>query len=397
MKPVPFKKNPLANRDANPTVYVQRGPDAYTNARSCLRQMDLSAAKGKRVLLKPNTGRRATADSGIVTNPMVVAAAIDAFREAGAEVAIGESPIIGVHTMEAFECCGMKAMAENRDCPLIDMDARTYLKLDVPGGVAIHHIKLCADVQDFDVLVSIPVMKMHMHTGVTLSVKNMKGCLWRRSKIDLHMLPSVEGKPEKPLNIAIADMASVLRPHLSLIDGTIGMEGLGPSAGKPRAAHVVVAGTDAFATDAVACTLMGVDPRSVQHLRIAAERGYGCIDLEDMCVAPDTWKNWITPFAPVPENLSFEFPHTRVHDRQSCSACQSTLMLFLKRYGREMLDYFPEDADIQMAIGKGHEELPEGTVCVGNCTREHKGRGLYVSGCPPVASSIIEAIKNKNP
>ena len=77
-------------------------------------------------------------------------------------------------------------------------------------------------------------MKMHMHTGVTLAVKNMKGCLWRKSKVDLHMLPPLPGHNEKTLDIAIADMSAILRPHLSIIDGTIGMEGLGPSAGKAK-------------------------------------------------------------------------------------------------------------------------------------------------------------------
>ena len=61
------------------------------------------------MLLKPNVGRVAQPGSGIVTHPEVVAAAIDVFREAGAEVAVGESPIVGVDVQEAFVAAGMAA------------------------------------------------------------------------------------------------------------------------------------------------------------------------------------------------------------------------------------------------------------------------------------------------
>ena len=58
-------------------------------------------------------------------------------------------------------------------------------KRQIPSGEAIQRLKVCPEVLEYDIVVSIPVMKMHMHTGVTLAVKNMKGCLWRRSKVCL--------------------------------------------------------------------------------------------------------------------------------------------------------------------------------------------------------------------
>ena len=84
--------------------------------------MDLSPSKGKRVLLKPNAGRNVAPKTGITTDPEVVAAAIDAFKESGADVAVGESPITGVTTLEAFETSGIAAVANTRNCPLIDMN-----------------------------------------------------------------------------------------------------------------------------------------------------------------------------------------------------------------------------------------------------------------------------------
>ena len=389
--------NPLLLSATHPSVFVAHGDGPYLNTRRALAAVDLSPVRGRRVLLKPNVGRVASVGSGVTTHPEVVAAAVDTFREAGAEVAIGESPIMGVKVSEAFATSGVASIAEARDCPLIDMDRRRFVKLPLPEGRVIHGLKVCPEVLEFDFVVSIPVMKMHMHTGVTLAVKNMKGCLWRRSKVQLHMLPPLEGSDDKPIDVAIADMSSLLRPHLALIDGTVGMEGLGPSAGQAKALDLVVASADAFAADAVACQLMGTEANRVPHLRFGAARGYGVIDLDRIMVTPEDWRDWVSPFIRPPENLAIEFPNVTVFDNRSCSACQSTLLLFLMRHRERLFDYFGSQRPINVAIGKGHTELPEATLCLGNCTANQKKRGVFVPGCPPVGSQILAAISDEPP
>jgi len=384
--------NPFFGPSAGTWVTVAHGEGPYVNTRRALARVDLSASRGKRVLLKPNAGRVAPPESGVTTHPEAVAAAIDAFREAGAEVAVGESPIAGVQVQEAFEVTGIAAVARTRHCPLIDLDCRPFVEVPIPQGRVIHHLQVCPEVLEHDLLVSMPVAKMHMHTGVTLSVKNMKGCLWRRSKVQLHMLPPVDGTDHKPIDLAIADLASVLRPHLAVIDGAVGMEGLGPSAGQAKRLDAVVVGADAFAADAVACQLMGMQAEAVPHLRIGAERGYGVIDPGRITVTPEHWRDWISPFVPPPRNLQIEFPNITVLDNNSCSACQSTLLLFLRSYRDRLFDYFPSEFPIHIAIGRGHTDLPEGTLCIGNCTAAHKTRGLFVPGCPPVSSGILAAL-----
>jgi len=275
------------------------------------------------------------------------------------------------------------------------MDQRPAVEMDIPGAQVLHKLRLCADVLEFDVIVSIPVMKMHMHTDVTLSIKNMKGCLWRRFKVQLHMLPPIEGSNEKPINVALADMASVLWPHLAIIDGTVGMEGLGPAAGEAKALDCVVVSADAFAADAVACRLMGTRAEDVPHLRMGAERQLGVIDLERIKITPEHWRDWASEFAKPPLNLSIEFPNVTVRDNNSCSACQSTLLLFLKEFADKIFDYLPEQDRLDIAIGKGHTELPEKTLCLGNCTARFKDSNPYVPGCPPVASEILKKLTGR--
>ncbi len=382
-----FKQNAL-----NPRVFISGGDGPYKNTRYTLSHLDLKSARGRKVLLKPNAGRIDSPDSGIVTNPQVVAAVIDAFNEAGAKVAIGESPITGVDVMKAFDSSGIADIAQERNCQLIDLDERKPVKVNIPYGMAIKKILVCAEALEHDIIVSIPVMKMHMHTKVTLSIKNMKGCLWRRSKVKFHMLPEQKAINEMPLNVAIAEMSSVLRPHLAVIDGTVGMEGLGPSAGDPKPIDVVVAGDDGFAADAVACRIMGINAENVPHLRIAADRGYGKIDIENINIFPENWEKFIDPFTPAPDIVSVNFPNINILDKNSCSACQSTLLLFLKRYSNIIFDYFPSDKPINIALGAGHENVPEKCLCIGNCTKKHKGKGIYIPGCPPVGSAILKKI-----
>jgi uncharacterized protein (DUF362 family) len=370
---------------------VAGGAGGYENTVRALANVNLSCVRKKKVLLKPNAGRIAAPGSGVCTGPEVMAAAMDVFADAGAIVHVGESPITGVKTPEAFDITGIAAEAHRRNIPLIDMDARPFVPVSIPDGVAINTLKLCPEMFEYDIVVSIPVMKTHMHTGVTLGVKNMKGCLWRRSKVVLHMLAPVEGFAEKPLDIAIADMSGILRPHLTIIDGTVGMEGIGPSAGTPKRLDAVVVGVDAFAADAVACALMGKDARKVAHLRIGASRGYGVIDLARIDATPG-FEQWASAFADPPTDIAIGVPDFTILDQNSCSACQSSLLLFLRLYADRIREILPADSKPVFAIGKGHDTVPPGTFCIGNCTRRNRDQGRFIQGCPPVGSEILRFI-----
>ncbi len=139
--------NKLLKNTPPSLVQVAHGSGPYANTREALKGIDLTQVQGKRVLLKPNVGRAAQPGQGITTHPEVVAAAIDVFRDAGADVAIGESPITGVDVMEAFAEAGITAVAEARDCPLIDMDRRPFIDVEIPQAKVLQEFShpLCAE------------------------------------------------------------------------------------------------------------------------------------------------------------------------------------------------------------------------------------------------------------
>ena len=379
-------------------VFVAKGDNPYYITITALSKLNFPNLSNRKVLIKPNAARLFEAKAGATTNPNVVAATIDFLREIGArKLAIGESPIIGINVMEAFDITGISKVAKEKNVPLLDFDNNPYKTIPIPNGRLIDKIKVTSFIEEYDYIISIPVMKTHMHTGVTLSIKNMKGMLWRRQKIVFHQIqaPKEITNGEKELDIAIADMAKVIYPDLVIIDGTIGMEGMGPSGGEPKNAKMVIASKDALSADIVAAKLMGIEPFSIPHIRIVAKnRGF---NKNNIVVSPFDYLKWKIDFAPPPKKISFSYPNVEIFDIQSCSACLSTIFLFLKRYYNEIEPYIKKDGKLNIAIGKGVKDCPKGTIYVGNCSCNTKEvvDGIKVTGCPPVASQIWEKLKSR--
>jgi uncharacterized protein (DUF362 family) len=376
-------------------VFVSRGINPYQTTRLALQKYPLPNLRGRKVLIKPNAARLAFPGEGVTTHPSVVEATIHHLKERGADrIVIGESCIFGVKAEEAFEMTGMKEVCEKEKVQLIDFDQVDPVDLTIPGGKVIKKIKVPSILKEFDFIISIPVMKTHMHTQVTLSIKNMKGCLWRRDKVRLHQLRCKKEitRGYKELDIAISEMATVLFPHFAIIDGTVGMEGMGPAYGKKKEMGIVVVGQNGLSTDAVATRLMGLDPGGVPHLKLSAEKGLGEIELERISIEPKDYLKWTTPFHPPPQRMSIPFPDVIVHDEGSCSACLSTLLVFLQNYHSALDDHRLQDRKIHIGIGKHISGCPKGTILIGNCASKMKSEGIFVQGCPPIGSQILRAL-----
>ncbi|MCL4538750.1 MAG: DUF362 domain-containing protein, partial [Bacteroidetes bacterium] len=113
-----------------------------------------------------------------------------------------------------------------------------------------------------DFIVSMPKIKTHHWTGVTLSMKNMFG-----------VVPGVKyGWPKnilhwKGIEQCIVDICATVPIHFVIADGIVAMEGNGPLAGSPRNLSKLVLGDDPVAVDATCARLMGLDPERVPHIR----------------------------------------------------------------------------------------------------------------------------------
>ena len=380
-------------------VSVAGGLGAYHNTLQSLGQISLPDLNGKKILVKPNAGRMFKPGDGVNTDPQVVAGVIDSLRERGGEkICVGESPILGINALEALEITGIAEVCRERNIPLIDLDKEPPVVTPVKDGKILKSLKICKEVHESDFIVSVPVMKTHMHTVVSLGIKNMKGCLRKREKVRLHQLERDEKVcgNYKTLDIAIADMTTILMPDLIVLDGTVGMEGFGPSTGEKKIMGIVISGIDPHLTDAVSATLMGISPENIPHLILSAQRFQKTIRLEDVDLVPkDAISRWKNPFALPPREISLKYKDVVVHDYNSCSACLSSVMLFLERFLDVAKEYRLSDGSLHIALGKDIRDFPEGTLLVGDCAVKHAKEGIPVKGCPPVASRIFEVLREK--
>jgi uncharacterized protein (DUF362 family) len=136
------------------------------------------------------------------------------------------------------------------------------------------------EVLSADVLIAVPAAKAHGSTGVSLTLKGMMGLVWDRG--------SMHGRYD--LHTAIVDLASLLRPALTIIDGSRVLSTNGPSGpGKVLTPNTIIASTDMVSADAQAVREFEwygrrFEPRQVDHIRLAHERGLGRMDLERLDV-----------------------------------------------------------------------------------------------------------------
>lgn len=240
--------------------------------KNALGLLDLqSSPKGKTVLLKVNCLMAAPPERHITTHPAVVSALCRYFLETGAKkVQIGDSSGGGLapagqnRTKNALKVCGMAEVAEKHGAELVDFDKSKIVTFETPYM----KIGIAEPVLKADLLVSVPKLKTHVFTKYTGAVKNMFGCLPGDAKANVHRIAGGEPKFSEML----LDVYSVTKPSLAVMDAIIGMEGNGPTSGKPRKIGAILASKNPAALDRVACEMVGFPPTEINTNRIAAER-----------------------------------------------------------------------------------------------------------------------------
>jgi uncharacterized protein (DUF362 family) len=173
---------------------------------------------------------------------------------------------------------------------LCDLNTAEPAIIEIRDGLVLKTFRTGKIVLDSDVIINIPVLKTHAETLVTLCLKNLAvGIAQKWEKKALHNVG---------LHESIVDVCTCVRTHFNVVDGIVGLEGDGPNlpGGKTKPVGIVLAGDQGLAVDAVSCRIMGIEPREVVHLRLAAERGLGTIDLDQIEVVGEPIEKVATPF-----------------------------------------------------------------------------------------------------
>ncbi len=233
--------------------------------------VDRSLPQGKPILIKPNYLNSKHPSTGITTDCRVVEGIVKFLKEHRTEeIIIGEESGFA-DTFEAFKVAGTDAVAERWGLKLVDLNKDEFVEVHPPCPLSLKKVKIAKTALE-SAIISVPKLKPHRIATVTLSLKNMMGAL--ASKGSMH-----KGK----LSENIADLASILKPSVSVVDGIIAGEGH-ESSGNPVEMDLVIAGTDPVAVDAIGAEVMGIPSTDVQHLVLAEKKGLGTCKLEQITV-----------------------------------------------------------------------------------------------------------------
>ena len=236
---------------------------------------------GDRVLVKLNLLSAKSPEAAVTTHPAIVKATVELVQELGAIPVLGDSPG-GGSTAASYkallEKTGIQAVIDKTGCEIVRFDeakrevapakAKTFKKLTLAKAVT-----------EADVIIRLPKLKTHTLTYYTGAVKLLYGYIPGLFKTEYHLHTANDINLFADL---LLDIHETYPPALTLMDAIVGMEGAGPSNGKPRKIGLVLSSKSCTALDYVAATIAGFDPMSVPTVRLAQERGVGPARLEDV-------------------------------------------------------------------------------------------------------------------
>ena len=231
-----------------------------------------------RTLVKPNCVASGSYFPHAHTRPEFLEGVLHALRDEAPdpleELAVGERCGITVPTRYAFRGANYYDVARRvGDVRMHHFDETPQVQIPLYHPERLRSsFYTPAPVAQADFFVNCPKFKAHPWTTVTFSMKNYIGIQDDRHRLIDH---------DHRLNEKVADLQYIVQPQFIAMDAITAGEGrmLTPL---PRDLGLVLMGNNQVAFDAVCCHLIGVDPMSVEHIRLAHERGFGPVDLAEI-------------------------------------------------------------------------------------------------------------------
>lgn len=221
---------------------------------------------------------------GITTNPVLLRFLLELLKDRASRVIVGESDG-GNHSFtadQAFKGHGMHEICKETGAELVNLSTlpSRYIEDSIQGKkVKVQVPDLLVD--GIDCFISVPVLKVHVMTLVTLSMKNLWGCYPDTMRCLHH----------KYLSRKLTLLTRVLDPKIVLIDGTYALDGHGPMYGEAVKADLIIAADNPVVADAFGSAIMGIPVSQVEHIMIAEKEGLGTTNL-DAVQFNDDWTKY---------------------------------------------------------------------------------------------------------
>lgn len=273
--------------------------DGIKRALDLIGGMDAFVKRSSKVLLKPNLLSPRVPEEAVDTHPEFVRAVAVLVKECGGIPVIGDSPGSFFTTKsvdEVYEKSGMKKVADEEGIELVRFDKAIHIK-----GYPIAKAS-----KDYDLIINLPKFKTHTLTMFTGAIKNTFGFMPGLNKVQCHK----KAPNTKEFCKILADIFSITRPGLSIMDGIVGMDGDGPAAGRVRKFDLILASRDGVSLDAVFGGIAGFPYSKNILLREVAERGLGRGRLEEIEISGEDLDSVrIKDFKMPKTELPYRFPN----------------------------------------------------------------------------------------
>lgn len=255
---------------------VRKGePEALVRtAVAALGGMERFVPKGANVFVKPNICvAYHTYEYAATTNPWVVGTLVKMCFEAGAtSVKVCDYPFGGT-AQAAYVKSGIQDQVEANGGEMVFMPGFKYVTAQIPNGIELKKADIFDDILKADVIINVPIAKSHSSAILTLGMKNLMGVVRERSVFHLN------------LGQRIADLSTLLKPKLTVVDAVRIMVNGGPTGGNlknVKQLDTVIASPDIVAADSFATTLFGKQPEDIPYVKAAAAMGLGRSDLQNL-------------------------------------------------------------------------------------------------------------------
>jgi len=208
-------------------IAVRRGPlpsQITREAVEALGGMKSFVTEGDKVLIKPNICGGNPKIEGSFTSHEVVEELVKMVREVNAEPFVVDADMIWTQFEPVAEEQGWMEWANRMNVPLVNLTKTERVYFDFGKESAAGIVSVSKELVDADVIISVPTMKTHLLTSITIGMKNMYGTFPQKNKAKYHRFGIEE---------VICDVNRAFTPNLTVIDGTVGGDAWGPLSCRP--------------------------------------------------------------------------------------------------------------------------------------------------------------------
>ena len=222
-----------------------------------------SGLRGKhKIFIKPNLSHPEYLP-GVVTSPELMQQLVGLLRDGNSEVIVGESNGFNYPCWTAFDKTGVQAAVKAAGGSVINLSEDKVVEVKFQGNTPLKRLFLPKTILDADAVVDLPLMKTHEFMAYSGAIKNLFGCVPSNKRIYLHpYLPEVFYR-----------LYTLFKPQLTIMDARTGIEGNGPTKGKPVKMGLMLTGNDALAVDITAAKIMMLDWKETYLGYIANKTG----------------------------------------------------------------------------------------------------------------------------